>query len=223
MALPTFKTKAEIPKGFEEEYEEVEGEWHPIDHTTKLSKALKDEREKREAAEGVARKAATEAAQLQARAQAAAAGMTDAELKKLYAQIEENIRKEYEPKLKEAETLGSENRTLKLTTVVKGMFRSAGALQNKLDDFWKLHGDEFDLTKDGKPMVIAEPGKDVAKHVAMIVKGRGEWAQGTRASGGGAGTTQPTQVVPGSGVNGQVTFDDLVKNPASAVVQANQA
>jgi hypothetical protein len=222
MPLPTFKSKAEIPKGFEDEYEEIDGEWKPIDHSSKLSKALKEERERREAAEVTARKASKEAAESSAKAAAHAAGMTSEDLKKAYDKIEASIRAEYDPQLKEAEGLKLENRKLKLTDVVKGQFRALGALDNKLDDFWKLHGDEFDLTADGKPMVKSEPGKDVAKHVAGIMKGRGEWVKGTKASGGGAGGTQQVVTTPtGSGANGVMTFDDVLKNPAAAVAQAN--
>lgn len=221
MPLPTFKSKAEIPKGFEDEYHEVDGEWVPVDHTQKLAKALAEEREKREAAESMARKAAKEAAAAAAKAQAADAGMTEAKLKELYATVEKNLREEYEPKLKEAEALSAENRKLKLTDVVKGMFRTAGALPTKLDDFWKLHGDEFDLTSDGKPMVKAEPGKDVLKQVSVIIKTRPEWVQGTKAAGGGAGGAQPRMSTDGRSSSG-LTFDDLLKNPGSAIAVANE-
>lgn len=221
MSLPTFKAKAEIPKGFEDEYEELDGEWKPVDHTTKLAKALKEEREKREAAEATARKASKEAAEAAAKSAANAAGMTSEDLKQAYAKIEKSIRDEYEPQLKEAEGLKSENRKLKLTDVVKGQFRALGALDTKLDDFWKLHGDEFDLTADGKPMVKSEPGKDVAKHVAGIMKGRGEWVKGTKASGGGAAGQHQITPTPGSGAGGAMVFDDVLKNPTAAIVQAN--
>jgi hypothetical protein len=165
------------------------------------------------------RKVTKELAEAQAKQTAAAAGMTEAKLKELYAQVEDNVRKEYEPRLKAADSLAAENRTLKLTNVVKAMFRAAGALPTKLDDFWKLHGEEFDLTSDGKPMVKAEPGKDVQKHVAAIAKTRTEWVQGTRAAGGGAGGSTTT---PGAGGTGGVTFEELLKNPGTAVAQANE-
>lgn len=222
--LPSFDKQADIPKGFEAEYEEKDGKWVPIDHAGKLKKALDEERGKRETTEKALAKAAKDAADAAAKVQAQAAGMTEEQLKKLYGQVEENLRKEYEPKLKEAETLASENRGMKLTSVVKEMFRNGGGLKSKLDDLWKLHGDEFDLTSDGKPMVKAEPGKDVAKHVAAILKSRAEWTQGTRAVGGGALNATPnlnTQTAPGSGADGALTFDDLIKNPAGAVAEAN--
>jgi len=222
MALPTFDKKADIPKGFEDEYEEVEGKFVPIDHTAKLQRALDEERAAREKAEGVARKAAKEAADAAARKQAAAAGMTEDELKKLYDKVEANIRAEYDPVLKEAEVLKTENRNLKLRNVVKEQFRAAGALKDKLDDFWKLHGEEFDLTADGKPMVKAEPGKDVAKHVGAICKLRNEWMQGTRAAGGGASGTSALAAAPGSGDGGALTFEDVVKRPERAISAANE-
>jgi len=217
--LPSFAKREDIPKGFEDEYEEQDGKWVPIDRTSRLQKTLDEERTAREKAERVAAKAAREAAEMTARRDASASGMSEEEFRKRYAAVEANIRAEYEPKIKEAETLAVENRTLKLTNVVKQLFKDHGAVKGRPDDFWKLHGDEFELSTDGKPIVKAEPGKDVAKHVATICKQRPEWIQGTKASGGGAGglTTTPA----GSGPAGAVTFEDTVKNPAAAIAQAN--
>jgi hypothetical protein len=198
------------------------GKFVPIDRVGKALKALDEERDARKAAELLAQKAARELADANAKQQAAAAGMTEAKLKELYTQVEDTVRKEYEPKLKEADGLRQENRTLKLTNVVKQMFKEGRAVKGREDDFWKLHGDEFDLTSDGKPMVRNEPGKDVTKHVAAILKQRPEWVQGTNARGGGAGGATGTGAgTGGSGTSG-MSFDDLIKNPAAAVTQANE-
>jgi hypothetical protein len=221
MPLPTFDKKTDIPKGFEDEYEEKDGKFVPIDRTAKALQALQEERDARKAAEVVAQKAARDLADANAKQQAAAAGMTEAKLKELYTQVEDAVRKEYDPKLKEADTLRSENRTLKLTNVVKQMFKEGRAVKGREDDFWKLHGDEFDLTSDGKPMVKNEPGKDVAKHVAAIMKQRPEWVQGTSARGGGAGGT--TGAGTQGGGSGTVSFEDLLKNPGAAVASANES
>lgn len=218
MALPTFDKQSDIPKGFEDEYEESDGKWVPVDRTAALQNALAKEREAREAAEKLAKKAAREAAEMDAKKTASAAGMTDDELKKLYQKIEGTIRAEYEPQIQELETARRENRELKLNNVVKAKLREQGALANRLDDFWKLHGEEFDLTADGKPMVKAEPGKDVTKHVAALMKARPEWVQGTKAAGSGAGyqsTTQPQS-------QGPMTFDDMVRNPTAGIAAANE-
>lgn len=222
MALPTFEKRDAIPKGFEDEYEEKDGKWVPIDHTTKLATALKEEREAREKAETLARKAAKDASDAAAKQAALAGGMTEKELKELYDKIENNVRAEYEPKLSDAEKLRTENRTLKLDSKVKALFKDGGALANKIDDFWKLHGDEFDLTADGKPMVKAEPGKDVARHVQAILKTRAEWVQGTKAAGGR--TAAFPNSTPSAGLNpGGLTFEDVMKNPASAIAVANES
>jgi hypothetical protein len=148
--------------------------------------------------------------------------MTEEEFRKRYSTIEENIRKEYEPKVQEADRLAAENRALKLTDKIKQMFREAGAVKGRQDDFWKMHGDEFELSADGKPIVKAEPGKDIAKHVSAICKSRPEWMQGTRAAGGGAGGAHTTPPVQGSGPAGALTFEDLVKNPGAAITAANE-
>lgn len=216
MALPTFKRREDIPSGFEDEYEEVNGEFKPIDHAVKLKKALEEEREKRLTTE----KMLAKAAEASARSEAIASGMTDEEFRKKYKAIEDNIMAEVQPKLKRAEELESKLREATLNNVVKQLFREAGAVKGRHEDFWKMHGDEFDLTADGKPVVKAEPGKDIAKHVAAICKSRPEWMQGTKASGGGAGGSQivaPT----GSGPNGALSFDDMLKNPGLAVEQGN--
>lgn len=221
MPFPIFDKQADIPKGFEDEYEEREGKWHPIDRTSSVQKALEEERQARKSAEATARKAAKDAADEKARKAATAGGMTEKELKELYDSIEANIRTEYEPKIASADKLAKENRDLKLDSKVKGMFRDGGALTGKVDDFWKLHGDEFDLTSDGKPMVKNEPGKDVSKHVQAILKTRSEWVKGTKASGGrdSVSTTTPNN---SDVARGGLTFEEMVKNPAAAIAVANE-
>lgn len=222
MPLPTFDKKEQIPAGFEDEYEERDGKWVPIDRSANLSKALREEREAREAAEKLAKKAAKDLADATTKKQAMDAGRTEEEYKKLYDTIEKSVRDEFEPKLKGYEELQKEVRTLKLDSKVKEMFKAGGALDAHIGDFWKLHGDEFDLTSDGKPMVKAEPGKDVARHVQGILAGRKTWVQGTKATGGGstAGSTT-SKAAPGLNPGG-ISFDDMVKNPAAAIAVANE-
>lgn len=222
MPLPIFDKQADIPKGFEDEYEEREGKWHPVDHLASMRKALAEEKEKREGAEKVAKKAAKEAADAATKKAAAASGMTEEELKKIYDSIEANLRTEYEPKIASAEKLAKENRELKLDSKVKALFKGGGALDAKVDDFWKLHGDEFDLTSDGKPMVKNEPGKDVSRHVQAILKTRSEWVKGTKASGGKDAFSTTTTPNNSDVARGGLTFEDMVKNPAAAIAVANE-
>jgi len=221
MALPTFDKREAIPAGFEDEYEERDGKWQPIDHVAPLRSAIKEEREAREKAELVARKAAKDAADLSAKQLASEGGMTAAKLKELYDKIEFNKDEEMKPKLEELERMRAENRELKLDSKVKAMFQKGGALATRIDDFWTLHKPEFDLTTDGKPMVKNEPGKDVERHVQGILKARGEWVQGTKAAGGRSNALPST--TPASGLNpGGLSFEDVVKNPGSAIAVANE-
>lgn len=218
---PVFAKQTDIPKGFEEDYEEADdGQWHPIDRTSKIAAALASERTAREKAEATANKAAREAAAAEARAKATASGMTAEAQKELYDKIDANVRAEVETKYADYETVKKENRDFKLKNVVVEMFRVAGANPKRNEDFWKLYSDEFDLTSDGKPMVKSEPGKDVLKQVQAITKARPEWMMGTKASGGGAGGSQSTTQPNGSTIGG-VTFDELLKNPGAAIAQAN--
>jgi hypothetical protein len=224
VALPTYDKKDLIPKGFEEEYEEKDGKFVPIDRSAALTKALAEERKAREAAEATARKAAKEAAEAAAKAAGEKAGLSSTELEAGYRRVREAAEQERDLALKERDEARSENRRIKLVEVVKSEFRKHGALDKRTEDFWKMHGDEFDLTADGKPMVKAEPGKPLDKHVQSILKQRPEWVQGTKAAGGGAGgTTSPSLTSGGSGPGGKVTFEDLVKNPATAIAQANES
>jgi hypothetical protein len=195
MTLPTFAKKDEIPKGFESMYEEVEGKWHPkeSDDASDLKAALKEEREKREAAEKLTKKVAKDLKDLETKAKAEAAGATEDQLKQLRADVRTELETEYADKLKAAERvpiLEAENRNLKLDGNVKKMAGDAGFLPTKLDDFWKLHGDEFDLTADGKPMVKGKPGADPKKHIESLKAVRPEWVQGSQAGGGGAAGMQ---------------------------------
>ena len=222
MPRPTYDKKESIPQGFEEEYEELDGKWAPIDGTAKLRKALAEEKDAREKAEAVAKKAAKAAADAEAKKAATAAGMSEAELKKIYDGIEANLRAEYEPKIAELEKHKGEVRTLKLNDKVKAAFAEHGAFKSRLDDLWKLHGEEFDLTSDGKPMVKDEPGKDVVKHVQKILAGRTDWVQGTKATGSGSGFTSTTAAKKGGSNAEGLSFDDMVKNPGLAIAAANE-
>lgn len=192
MALPTFAKQDEIPKGFEGEYEERDGKWHPKDATAELKLEFAAEREKREAAEANAKKAAKALKDLERKGD----GATDEQLKKLREDITKEVRaeldEEYKPKLTEAEALKGENRSLKLEGVVKKMWLDANVLPDKVDRLWKLHADEYDLTSEGKPSVKGKATADVTKHSAAIAKQYPEWVSGTKATGGGAaGVTLP--------------------------------
>lgn len=203
MALPSFAKKDEIPKGFEDEYEERDGKW-VFTGLEKTAAQLADEKDKRKVAEKAAQKAADALRESEAKAEASKAGVTDEVLKKIRDDAEKAAGEKYKPIVTEAETLKAENRTLKLDNVVKGMLADAHFLPERLDDAMRLHGAEFDLTADGKPMVKAEPAKDIKKHIAAIAKARPEWVAGTRAAGGGAAGVTTAAEGTGADVVGKV-------------------
>lgn len=195
MKLPTFKKKDEIPKGFEPMYEEVNGEWvgKADDDDTDLKDALKKERDRADAAEKLTKKIAKDLKDLETKAKANEAGLTDEQVKALRAEIKAEVEAELADKIKAAEripTLEAENRNLKLDHNIKRLAAEAGFLGTKVDDYFKLHGDEFDLTTDGKPMVKGKPGVDVKKHIEGHKALRPEWVQGSQAGGGGAAGIQ---------------------------------
>lgn len=224
MPLPTFKTKAEIPAGFEDIYEEKDGQWSPKPADDGgLKSALDEERTKREAAEKLAKKAADELRKTENRLKAEAAGLTQEQQEKMRADLKAELDAEYAP-LKDAaaerERLAAENRTLKLDNTVQSLLGTAGFLAEKIEKVWTLEKGAFDLTADGKPMVKDKPGVDVSKYIAdTIVKAYPEWVRGTQASGGGA--KGGTGTTPQSG--SQTAGDAVIANPLAVLRAANEA
>ena len=216
MALPTFDKKDQIPKGFEDEYEEHEGKWVSID-IVKLKESIDKEREKREAAEGAAKKSAKEATEAKAALDATKAGVTDAQLQKIREDAKAEALKELEPKVKDADAVRAENRTLKLNRVVQDSFATAGVLADRREKLFRLHEGEFDLTADGKPMVKGHPETDVTKHIAALVKSYPEWVEGTKAAGGGAAGV--TKAADGAATAG----DAILKDPQAGLRAAHEA
>lgn len=216
---PVFDTQEAVPEAFRDHYEERDGKWHfkaPEDDGLKT--AIAAERQKREAAEKLAKKAADELKSLQTKADAAKAGLTEEQLEKLRADIRNDLEKEYAQFKTDAERLGTENRTLKLDNAVKALMGSdkVKVRGERMEALWKLIGERFDLTDDGKPMVKANPGVTVEKYLADTVKKEfPEFFTGTQASGGGAAP---------AGAGGQtVSPDAIIANPLAALSAARQA
>lgn len=218
MKLPTFDTKDAVPEAFRSLYEERDGKWSPKpdEDADDLAASLVEEKTKREAAEKLATKTANELKKMQRKAEQDAHGMTDDQLAKLREDVRTEVMEEVGPDLERAAAALVENRTLKLDNQVKAMAAEAGFLPTKLADLWKLKGDEFDLTDDGRPTVKGKPGIDPKKHIEAIAKAMPEWVQGTKAGGGGglggAGS---------KGASGAIDFDALLKDPRAALDQAN--
>lgn len=176
---------------------------------------LTEEKAKRTAAESLMRKTTAALQKLETARKAEAAGMTEDKLKELREEARAEVLAELKPQLDEATTLKAQNRTLLLDGAIKKLALEKGVLAEKVGDFWKLRGDEFDLTDDGKPMVRGKPGLDPIKHIESLKKLNPEWVAGTKAAGGGAMGT-----FAGAGTGS--TFDDKMK-PEDRMAAAHAA
>lgn len=224
MKLPTFKTQDEVPEPFRSLYEEREdGTWAAPDteeppDTSGLESALAEERRKREAAERLSAKTADELKALRDRQKADDAGITGEKLEQIRADIRQEVEAEYQDRLTRGEAALKENRELKLDNKVRAIAAENGVRAERLDHWWKQHGDSFDLTEDGKVFVKGHEGKDVVRFIKTDLKEKlPEFYQGTKADGGGAGGGRDA----GAGSGAALSFEDLQKNPGRAIEAAN--
>lgn len=131
--------------------------------------------------------AATRLKQLEQESKAKKAGVTSEELDRLRREVREELEKEYSQFKSQAEKLAGEVRELRLDGVVKGEMAKAGVRGERVDALFRLTGDRFDLTDDGKPMLRDRPGTEVDKYIAGdLAKEYPEFFAGTGSSGGGA-------------------------------------
>jgi hypothetical protein len=219
--LKPYKTKEEIPAEQQAAAIELKDGTFVVDEPADDSVhagALDKERKARTAAEALAKKAADELKKLQTEQKAAEHGLTAEKLQEIRTAVRKEVEDELKPKLEAADKHASENRTLKLDNQVKQLAAKAGFKGDKLDDYWRLHSDEFDLTDDGKPIVKANPGESVEKKIEAHKKLRPEWVEGTKASGGGA-----AGVTTGGAAATGLTSEQLLANPSAALAQARKA
>src|SRR5690349_2317783 len=106
MALPTFAKKEEIPKGFEEAYEEKDGKWVPkAPDTSKLEETIEKIRAEKKAEEDLRKKAEEARADLQRKIDAAGTVEDKDKLKKLLEKFDADVaavKTEFEGKLAKA-------------------------------------------------------------------------------------------------------------------------
>ncbi len=226
MPWPTFAKQEDVPETFRGEYEERDGKWQPKEdvaskaaHST-LQTALADERTKREAAEALSRTTAAELKKLQTDHKGEAAGLTKEKLAEIRAEVRKEVEQELAPKIQAGETAAKENRQLKLDDKVKALAAKNGVRADRLDAWWKQNGEAFDLTDDGKEIIVrGQAGKDPGKFIAdELKKALPEFYQGTKGDGGGGGGIHDGRVDT-SGLK----FEDIVKNPSAGIAAANAA
>jgi hypothetical protein len=132
---------------------------------------------------------------LQAKANAQAAGVSDDKLAELTAKIEADTerkwskvaeaRDEATAKLSAAEARISE---MLLDNVVKEQIAQGGAKAERVGDLFRLTADRFELTDDGEPVLKgADRSTPIDKYVSETLSAEyPEWFNGSGSSGGGA-------------------------------------
>jgi len=223
MPLPTFKTKAEIPAGFEDVYEEREGAWQPkpVDDGAELKAALKKERDARAAADKLVKETGDERADLQRRLAALESGEDKDKSKKLLEKFDADLAKIKADAQAALDAANAKLRTLQLDDKAKAAMLKAGVLPTRVDALLKLKKESLDL--EGDRIVIKNDQGDlttetVEDYFAKSVKAEmPEWYAGTKATGGGASGGAGRS---GAGT-GKMSADDIVADPMAALRQAN--
>jgi len=231
MKFPTFQSEDEIPEAFREVYEQQDdGTWAVPDpdpsgddggvDVDKLQDALAAERKRADAAERATQKASAELAQLKTGQKAADEGITQEKLESIRADVREELEREYGPKIESADEALAENRRLKLDNRVKNLAAKHGVRGERLDAWWRQHQHRFDLGDDGEPIVKDHPGKKVTHFITHDLKDEiPEFYEGSKGDGGGA----PGAGGAGTGGGSALSFEDIVKNPARGIEEANKA
>jgi hypothetical protein len=198
MAFPTYEKKEDIPKGFEDLYEEKDGKFSPkvteIPDVTKLSSALETERTTA-ATEKAARVKAENDLAAERRKQAAKDGnISDEQLTKLREEDENKRKAEVEPVKTELAETKAKLRKITLTDRLRALGTAAGWLSDRADDALEAALKRADLAegsdtnivvkdKDGK--VTTEKIEDFLK---VTFKKEKPWLYaGSGGSGSGAG------------------------------------
>jgi seryl-tRNA synthetase len=222
MPRPIFEKKDDIPKGFEDEYEEKDGKWHPkpVDDGAALKETLRKERERADDAEKERKK-------LERRLAAAETGDEKDKVSKALAKFDEDLAAEKEAHKKELEKLQGELRSIRLDDRAKEAFIKAGGRPERADKALKLYKDALDLDKDGKRIVIKDDEGNVTTQTIDDFWGKKvradlpDFYTGTKASGGGGKNDglNPTPVP----TDGKWDGDAVLKDPLGALSAANAA
>jgi predicted RNase H-like nuclease (RuvC/YqgF family) len=193
MAFPVFEKKEDIPKGFEDDYEEREGKFHPkVPDVTKLNSAIDKERKDRENEEKERKRLERENAELKRKQQAAENNISEEKLQELRAEDERKRREELEPIKQQLDRTAAELTKVKKTDRVQRMFLDAGGMSERLEDAMLSLDKRTGLTEDGNTItVLDKDGKlttaKIEDFLKVDFKQEKPWLyKGSGASGSGA-------------------------------------
>ena len=198
MAFPVFEKKEDIPKGFEDLYEEKDGKFSPkvteVPDVTGLNTALETERRERAEEKKLRVKAENTAAELR-RKQAAAENNISEEQPEALRKEDETRRK---PLQEELEKTKAELTKVKKTDRVQRLFLDSGGMPDRVEDAMLALDRRTGLTEDGNTItVLDKDGKLTTEKVEDFVKASFKkekpWLYaGSGGSGSGAGGSTRT-------------------------------
>lgn len=219
--LKTFATKDEIDEALRgSAIETKDGKFlvEEPDDNSALEGALAKARTDKEATERLNKKLADELKKIETKNKAAESGISAEKIAEIEKQIQDRLTEEYRPRLEQNESLAKQVRELTLDTQVKAQAAKLGVIGSEIPKWWKLHGENFDLTTDGKPIVKGQEGVSMEQYIGTTLKKDTPYLyEGTKATGSGAPGSGPTPTP------GLTTGDDILKNPAYALQQARAA
>src|SRR4051812_13771930 len=132
MAFPVFEKKEDIPKGFEEDYEEREGKFHPkIPDVTKQQTALEAERTKAENERKARIKAENDLADARRKEAAREGNISDEHLNKLRQEDADKRKAELEPVQNELTETKAKLRKVTLVDRLRALGTTAGWLPDR--------------------------------------------------------------------------------------------
>lgn len=224
--FPTFKSKDEIPKGFESAYEEKDGQWvAKLPDTSKLETTLATVRGEKKEFEKAARDAAEKAADLQRQLDAKnAAGVdTDKKTADMLAQWNKDKDAAVKAVQDQLAQANAELRTVKLDDQLKAAFLAAGGRPERAAKALHDTKHHFDLVdgqivkKNEKGDVTTEKASDFyTKTYRAEVP---EFYTGTKANGGGAGGGAGPKPATGD----PSLAERVLANPLATLREANEA
>lgn len=197
MAFPTYEKKEDIPKGFEDLYEEKDGKFSPkvpeVPDVTKLNTALETERTQRAEEEKARKKAERELAEMRRKEAAREGNVSEETMTKLREEDERKRREELDPVRQELDRTKAELTKVKKTDRVQRLFLDSGGIAARLEDAMLSLDKRTGLTEDGNTItVLDKEGKLTTTKVEDFLKGdfkkEKPWLYaGSGGSGSGAG------------------------------------
>lgn len=198
MAFPTYEKKEDIPKGFEDLYEEKDGKFSPkvpeVPDVTKLNTALETERTNAATEKAERVKAENALAALRRKEAAREGNISDEQLTKLRDEDALKRKTELEPVQTELLETKAKLRKITLSDRLRTLGTAAGWLPDRIEDAMVLIQPLTDLAEgsDSNIVVKGEDGKPTTEKIEdflkVTFKKKKPWLyKGAGASGGGAG------------------------------------